>query len=109
MATTVGVDCFLGMCVCDGASEEDLREGYQVFKQESQAVKADYEPVSVNTDGWLATQKAWKELFSSIHIDECFLHANLKIKDRATKKVQAAFKVVGDKIWNIYEATTKMP
>lgn len=107
VATTVGENCFLGMSVCDTASEADLKEGYKVFKEESQSVKSDYEPISVNTDGWLATQNAWNELFDSVETIECFLHAYLKIRDRATKKVKADFKIAGDKIWNIYEATTK--
>lgn len=107
VATTVGASCFLGMEVCQGASEEDLTKGYGVFKTECEAVDTDYEPVSVNTDGWLATQKAWQSLFVAISIIECFLHAYLKIRDRATKKLKPAFKKVGDKVWNIYQATTK--
>lgn len=107
VATTVGSNCFLGMSVCDSASEESLREAYGVFKQEAQKVDADYEPVSVNTDGWAATQKVWSSLYSNIQVIECFLHAFLKVRDRATKKMQFFFNTAGDKIWNIYEATTK--
>lgn len=107
VATTVGASCFLGMEVCDGVSEVNLQQGYGVFKTECEAVSIDYEPLSVNTDGWLATQKAWQSLFANINVIECFLHAYLKIRDRATKKLQTAFKEIGDKVWNIYQADTK--
>lgn len=107
VATTVGANCFLGMCVCDSVSEESLTAGYSVFKTESQRVAIDYEPVSVNTDGWAATQKAWEQLYKTIQIIECFLHAFLKVRDRATKKMHYFFHIAGDKIWDIYKATTK--
>ena len=107
VATTVGASCFLGMEVCDGASEVDLTQGYSIFKTECGLLKSDYEPLSVNTDGWLATQKAWQNLFTSINVIECFLHAYLKIRDRATKKLKTVFRQVGDKVWNIYQAETK--
>lgn len=107
VATTVGGSCFLGMEVCDGASELDLIQGYGIFKTECELVDGDYAPLSVNTDGWLATQKAWQTLYGNIKIIECFLHAYLKIRDRATKKLRAAFKEIGDKVWDIYQADTK--
>ncbi len=107
VATTVGANCFLGMSVCDNAGEQGLRDGYGTFKQESQSLKAGYEPISVNTDGWAATQKAWKSLFASIQVVECFLHAFLKVRDRATRKMESFFNMAGDKIWNIYESNTK--
>jgi len=107
VATTVGSGCFLGMSVCDSASQEGLGDGYGVFKEESSRLDPDYEPASVNTDGWVATQKAWESLFPSIAVIACFLHAFLKIRDRATKKMQAFFNTAGDKVWDIYRAQTK--
>ncbi len=56
---------------------------------------------------WWATQNAWKALFSSIFIIECFLHAFLKIRDRATKKLEGYFQQAADKVWEIYRATGK--
>jgi len=104
IATTVGSGCFLGMAACTKADEESLEEGYGVFQQESLAVNPTYQPTSVNTDGWAATQKVWKKLFPTIQIIECFLHAFLKVRDRATKKLTAYFDTAADKIWNAYRA-----
>ncbi|MEN0049549.1 MAG: hypothetical protein AAF806_20985, partial [Bacteroidota bacterium] len=107
VATTAAMGCFLGMAVCDGADEASLMAGYQDFKEEALLVKPDYEPRSVNTDGWFATQNAWLKLFISIQVIECFLHAFLKARDRATKKVQAFFVTASQKIWNAYRAESK--
>jgi hypothetical protein len=48
-----------------------------VFASEAQVVDADYGPETVNTDGWQATQGAWKALFPQITVILCFLHAFL--------------------------------
>jgi hypothetical protein len=40
-----------------------LRQAYGVFADEAKAVDPDYAPERVNTDGWSATQEAWKALF----------------------------------------------
>lgn len=107
VATTVGSNCFLGMAVCDHASEEILQEGYSVFKEEAKIVSSDYEPNSVNTDGWNATKNAWKKLYPTIVLIECFLHAFLKVRDRSTKKVMTYFQEAGDKIWDCYQTDSK--
>jgi len=107
VATTVAKGCFLGMAVCEGADESSLLSGYQEFKQEARSVKPDYSPETVNTDGWFATQNAWSKLFDAIQIIECFLHAFLKVRDRATKSMQVFFHTAGDKIWNVYRAGSK--
>ena len=41
VATTVGSNCFLGMEVCQSASEECLTQAYDVFKEEALSLKAD--------------------------------------------------------------------
>jgi hypothetical protein len=107
VATTVGSNCFLGMAVCESASEASLEEGYAVFKTEPKASAPNYEPDSVNTDGWAATKKAWKKLYPSIVLIECFLHAFLKVRDRSTKKLMSFFCNAGDKIWNCYRTNSK--
>lgn len=104
VATTVGKGCFIGMEVSCGADEKSLTNAYEVFKQEALDLSADYKPKSVNTDGWKSTQNAWKTLFPSILVIECFLHAFLKVRDRATKKLQNYFDVAADKIWECYRA-----
>lgn len=107
VATTVGSGCFLGMAVCPKADEACLEQGYAVFKEEASIVNPDYEPHSVNTDGWWATQNVWQKLYPTITVIECFLHAFLKVRDRATKKLQDYFTTAADKIWNTYRALTK--
>ena len=62
-----------------------MTRAYGVFAEEAKALDPDYKPETVNTDGWAATQGAWKRLFPSIAIILCFLHAFLKIRDRATQ------------------------
>jgi hypothetical protein len=107
VATTVGKDCFLGMEVCGSANEASLKEAYGVFKEEALGLSPNYQPNSVNTDGWWATQNAWKKLFPSIAVIECFLHAFLKVRDRATKKMNDYFNIAADKIWNFYRTESK--
>jgi hypothetical protein len=107
IATTAGHDCLLGASVSPSASQGELTAAYGVFAQEARDVEPTYEPASVNTDGWQATQGAWKALFPRICVILCFLHAFLKIRDRATKAFAGAFKQVGEKIWHAYEAPTK--
>ena len=64
-------------------------------------------PETVNTDGWWATPNAWRSLFASIVVIQCFLHAFLKIRDRATKQFKGVFDVVSDQLWQAYRAETK--
>jgi hypothetical protein len=107
IATTAGNDCLLGASVSTSASQKDLTQAYGVFANEARDVEPTYEPESVNTDGWQATQGAWKALFANMTVILCFLHAFLKVRDRATKALAGAFQEVGEKIWQAYEAPTK--
>ena len=107
VATTGGSNCFLGMEVCAGADELSLQAAYQVFRTEANDLDADYRPNTVNTDGWTATQNAWQSLYPAIKVIECFLHAFLKVRDRATKKLNDYFEPVADKIWDCYRALSK--
>ena len=107
IATVVGGNCFLGAEASWQASEEKLKEAYGVFKKEASSLVSDYQPLSINTDGWTATQNALKSLFVKTVIIECFLHAVIKIRDRATKKLQEYYMDVADKVWNIYESESK--
>ncbi len=104
IATTVGADCVLGASVALNVDEAALTEAYGHFKQEAQNVNPDYEPQTVNTDGWTATQKAWLTLFVTITIIECFLHAFLKIRDRCKKRWQTIWPEIQQQVWDIYRA-----
>jgi hypothetical protein len=103
IATTVAQDCVLGASLALNAEEAALTEAYGYFKQEAQTLWPDYAPQTVNTDGWLATQKAWQALFVTITIIECFLHAFLKIRNRC-KRLKTLFPQIKDYVWNIYHA-----
>ena len=107
IATTIGNGCILGSETSAGCSEEELKEAYSVYKEESQDINPDYSPETVNTDGWSATKKSWKHLFPKICIIQCFLHAYIKIRDRALKKMQDTFKEIGQKVWDCYKAGSK--
>jgi hypothetical protein len=103
VATTVGEDCILGVSVALGADTTSLTEAYQGFKDEAQALKPDYVPETVNTDGWAATQAAWLNLFPMVIILECFLHAFLKIRERA-KHLKEIFGQLSLQVWELYHA-----
>ena len=107
IAMTAGEGCILGASVSDSASEAALTQAYGVFAEEAQALDRDYAPETVNTDGWPATQGAWKALFPTITVILCFLHAFLKIRDRATKALTEVFEQGSQKVWRAYRASTK--
>jgi hypothetical protein len=101
VAMTAGDGCVLGMALSNTASEVDLTAAYGRFRDEAGAVSADYAPKTVNTDGWKATQAAWRTLFPKVALILCFLHGFLKIRDRCRK----AFELHG-KIWEVYQAAS---
>ncbi len=107
VATTVGAGCILGAAVAEDAGEESLTKAYGVFKQEAQCIKPDYAPVTANSDGWPATQAAWKALFTSVVLIACFLHVFIKIRDRSKKKYAGLFEQAATKLWECYAATTR--
>jgi hypothetical protein len=78
-----------------------------VFAKEARDVEPTDAPASVNTDGWQATQGAWKALFPRICVILCCLQAFLQGRDRATQALAEACKQVGEKIWQAYAAPTK--
>jgi hypothetical protein len=105
IATTVGNDCVLGVAIVGSADEEQLTSAYGQFKEEAQQLDPDYQPETVNTDGWSATQLAWKALFPTIVIIQCFLHAFISIRSRC-KSLKALFPTIRQQVWDIYHAET---
>ena len=105
VATTVGDDCVLGASVAKQADEKDLTAAYGQFKAEAQNVKPDYQPATVNTDGWAATQLAWLNLFVNTVLIACFLHAFIKIRDRC-KRMQTHFSDICTRVWDTYHAVS---
>ena len=86
MATTAASGCFLGVGVSQTADESGLSAADGELQQEATALKPDYAPQSVNTDGWEGTQLAWKSLFASITLMRCFLHTVLGIQQAMGRK-----------------------
>ena len=107
VATTVAGNCILGTAVANNADEVALTKAYGIFTEEAKRVKPDYKPKTVNTDGWAATQKAWRSLFPSILIICCFLHVFIKIRDRAKLKFHDQFLAAASKLWDCYRADNK--
>jgi hypothetical protein len=109
IATTARQECILGGSVSKSAGQADLQHAYGVFAQEAQALAPDYAPDTVNTDGWQATQGAWKALFPKVTLLLCFLHAFLKIRDRTTQAFGAIGQAVHTRVWEAYHAPSKRP
>ncbi len=55
MATTATHGVVLGAEVSPGASKDELKNAYGVFKAEAEEVEPKYAPKTVNTDGFAAT------------------------------------------------------
>jgi hypothetical protein len=103
VATTVAAGCCLGAALSQTADEKGLTDAYATFKQEAANVEPDYQPQTVNADGWAATRAAWRTLFGLIVVLRCFLHGWLNVRDRG-KHLKDVFKTLGDKVWNAYGA-----
>ena len=103
IATTVANGCCLGAEPAETAGADQLMPAYEVFKDEARDIDSDYLPKTVNTDGWKGTQAAWKILFPTIVILQCFLHGWLKIRDRA-KHLKEVFVEVSRRVWEAYHA-----
>jgi hypothetical protein len=78
-----------------------LETAYGVFQQEALEQNPDYQPESVNTDGWEATKIVWKSLFPSITLILCFLHTVLGVQQRYRRQ-GGLFRVVTEKLWQVY-------
>ena len=107
IATTCANGCVLGVSVANNAGEAALTQSYGVFKAEAQQVQPDYQPKTVNTDGWPATQLAWRNLFTHILLIACFLHVYIKLRDRSKLKFKELFRTVADRLWECYKAPSK--
>jgi hypothetical protein len=101
LAMTASQECVLGLSVSKTADEAGLSEAYGVFKKEAQEVEADFSPLSVNTDAWASTRKAWRVLFSKVTLLLCFLHSILKIRGLMTQKYEHAQAIIS-RMWDAY-------
>jgi hypothetical protein len=105
VATVVGHNCILGAQVCSAADETELTKGYKVFADESKNIDPTYSPQTVNIDGWTSTKLAFMNLFSTITVIRCFLHAFIKVRDCC--KTNPYFNEVSSKIWDVYFSKNK--
>ena len=103
LAATAGSGCCLGLALARAAGNDDLEAAYGVFRDEARLLDPEYRPETVNTDGWPATQAAWRALFKGLTVILCFLHAYLKIRDRA-KHLGETFDDLREKVWGAYHA-----
>jgi hypothetical protein len=101
VAFTVAGGCTLGVALTESADEQHLTQAYGAFQAECQDVKPDYAPRTVNTDGWFATQNAFRTLFPTITVILCFLHGFLKIRERCRKAHD-----LHQHVWEVYRACT---
>jgi hypothetical protein len=103
-AATAGGGCCLGMALAETAGADDLTAAYGVFRDEARCLDPEYRPETVNTDGWPATQAAWRTLFKGVTLILCFLHSFLKIRERAVH-MKEAFDGLRERVWDAYHAS----
>ncbi len=103
LAAMAGSGCCLGLALAETADSDELTRAYGVFREEARHLDPGYRPETVNTDGWQATQAAWQTLFKGVTPILCFLHAFLKIRERA-KHLKETFDVLRERVWEAYHA-----
>ncbi len=103
--TTVAKGCILGVSLTESASAEALTTGYGEFHSEAGLLDPHYAPITVNTDAWDGTQQAWLNLFPTVTLVLCFLHAVLKVQKGSPTYRNLRTKLKG-KLWKAYQAST---
>jgi hypothetical protein len=106
IAVTAAMGCFFGAEIAETADAEALEKAYGVFQQEALQQNPDYQPESVNTDGWEATQTAWKAIFPGIALILCFLHSVLGIQQRCRRQ-GGLYHTVTEKLWQLYHSVNR--
>ena len=101
--TTVGGGCFLGVSVVEAADTVTLERGDGACAKEAKALDPTYHARSVCTEGWEATRQAWRQLFPTITVGRCFLHALLKMQQHCAGPLRHQRL---DKAWQVYQAAT---
>lgn len=100
-AVTAAEGGVLGLALTAASDDAHLQAAYADFATEARQLNPDYAPKTVNTDGWAATQNAFRSLFSTIAVVLCFLHGFLKIRDRCRKNHE-----LHRRVWDVYRAAT---
>ena len=107
IATTAAQAGLVGASVAPSASQADLAKASGVFASDARPLDANEAPQTVKTDGWQATQGAWKALCTPSTVILCFLQAFLNIRDRATKTLGEVLAQVQKRGWEAYHAPSK--
>ncbi len=102
LAMVAAKGCILAAALTKSADEEHLSEAYGQFEKEAHDVDSDWQPRSINTDGWQATRKSIIGLFPHVVLVLCFLHGFLKIRERCRKDHG-----LHERVWNVYRAETE--
>src|SRR4051794_4979716 len=105
LATTAGEEWILGASVAASASEAALTQAYRVFADEAKAVDPDLHPR--RSTPMVGLPPKGEALFPTITVILCFLHAFLKIRDRATKALAEVFEQAREKVWQASRAHNK--
>ena len=107
LCTVVGGNCFLSVDIAPTMKATVLEKAYGSFKKEAFQVAPNYQPISINIDGYYSTKKALLKLFPDSGILRCFLHSFLKIRNCGTKAYQLYFNHIAQKVWCCYDAESK--
>ncbi len=99
LAMVAAKGCILAAALTKSADEQHLTQAYKVFDTEARDVDPDWQPKSINTDGWKATRNSLRSLFPKVLLTVCFLHGFLKIRDRCRKDHG-----LHERVWNVYRA-----
>ena len=103
LAATAGDGCCLGMALAETADADELTRAYGVFRDEAHHRDPEDRPETVHTDGWPATEAAWRALFEGVALILCFLHAFLKIRERAVHRKET-FDGLRERVGESYRA-----
>ena len=106
IVTTAAKDCILGASVAQSASQTDLENAYGVFASEAKLWML-IMPLSCDTMAGPPRNKLGRPVFNQITVILCFLHAFLKIRDRAKKAFGERGQEVQRRVWDAYHATSK--
>jgi hypothetical protein len=99
----LGGGCCRGRVLAETADGDELTRASGVFRYEARDRDPEYRSQTVNTDGWPATQAAWRTLFGGVTVILCFLPAFLKIRERA-KHLKEIFDGLRERVWGAYHA-----
>jgi hypothetical protein len=103
IVVTAAMACFLGVGVTLDASGESLTTGYGEFAAEVADKAPDYQPTSVNLDGWAGSHQAWQTLFPGVLILRCFLHVVLGMRD-CCRSHPDLWPDLQDALWHLYHS-----